>query len=467
MKTRKEHDFLGELDIPADVYYGVQTMRAVQNFRISNGTISHCPSLIRSYALVKKAAALANAELGVVPADLSKVICAACDELIAGKLHDQFPTDTFQGGAGTSVNMNVNEVIANRALEIMGHKKGEYEFCHPNNHVNCSQSTNDTYPTAFRIALHQELSELMKHMEYLQKGFAQKGVEFADVVKMGRTQLQDAVPMTLGQEFSAYATTIGEDIQRVDEARKLPLEISLGATAIGTGINAPTDYARVVCNHLRNLSGLKVVTSENLIEATWDTGCYVQISGVLKRFAVKLSKICNDLRLLSSGPRTGINEINLPRLQPGSSIMPGKVNPVIPEVVNQVCFDVIGKDVTITMAAEAGQLELNVMEPVIAHALFHAIERLKRSCDTLQDKCVSGITANRERCHALVINSIGIVTNLVPVIGYEKSAQVAKEALASGRSVADVVLEHKFLTKEQLDKLLSPESMVRPARAHL
>jgi aspartate ammonia-lyase len=467
MKTRKEHDFLGELAIPADAYYGVQTMRAMQNFRISNGSISQCPSLIRGLAMVKKAAALANTELGVLPADICKAICAACDEIIAGKLHDQFPVDTIQGGAGTSTNMNANEVIANRALEIMGHKKGEYDFCHPNNHVNCSQSTNDVYPTAFRIALYQELSELMQHMEYLQKGFAQKGVEFADVVKMGRTQLQDAVPMTLGQEFSAYATTIGEDIQRLDEARQLPLEINLGATAIGTGINAPSDYARVVCNHLRNLSGLKVVTSENLIEATWATGCYVQISGVLKRIAVKLSKICNDLRLLSSGPRTGINEINLPRLQPGSSIMPGKVNPVIPEVVNQVCFDIIGKDVTISLAAEAGQLELNVMEPIIAHTLFRAIERLQRSCDTLQDKCISGITANRERCYELVVNSIGIVTNLVPVIGYEKSALVAKEALASGRSVIDVALEHKFLTKAQLDKLLSPESMIRPARAHL
>jgi aspartate ammonia-lyase len=467
MKTRKEHDFLGELEIPANAYYGVQTMRALQNFRISNGSISQCPSLIRGLALVKKAAALANAELGVLPANISKGICAACDELLAGKLHDQFPVDTIQGGAGTSTNMNANEVIANRALEIMGHAKGEYEFCHPNNHVNCSQSTNDVYPTAFRLALYWELSELMEHMEYLQKGFAQKGVEFSDVVKMGRTQLQDAVPMTLGQEFSAYATTIGEDIQRVDEARRLPLEINLGATAIGTGINAPADYARVVCNHLRNLSGLKVATSENLIEATWDTGCYVQVSSVLKRIAVKLSKICNDLRLLSSGPRTGINEINLPRLQPGSSIMPGKVNPVIPEVVNQVCFDVIGKDVTISLAAEAGQLELNVMEPIIAHTLFRSIERLKRSCDTLQDKCVSGITANRERCYELVVNSIGIVTNLVPVIGYENAALVAKEALASGRSVADIALEHKFLTKEQLDKLLSPASMTHPARAHL
>ena len=467
MSFRTEHDFLGDMEIPADAYYGVQTMRAIENFKISNYAISSCPALIRSLGYVKKAAALANMELGVLDSVVAKAICAACDEIIAGKLHDQFPVDAIQGGAGTSTNMNANEVIANRALELMGHKKGEYEYCHPNNHVNCSQSTNDVYPTAFRLALHYELMRLGDRMEILQKGFAEKGVEFSDVVKMGRTQLQDAVPMTLGQEFSAYATTIGEDIQRVEEARKLLLEINLGATAIGTGINAPADYTRVVCTHLRNIMGLKVVTSENLIEATWDTGAYVQISGVLKRFAVKLSKICNDLRLLSSGPRTGINEINLPRMQPGSSIMPGKVNPVIPEVVNQVCFDVIGKDVTITLAAEAGQLELNVMEPIIAHSLFRQVDRLGRCCTTLQEKCVAGITANRERCHELVVNSIGIVTNLVPVIGYEKSAAAAKEALATGKSVTDVVLEQGLLTRQQLETLLAPENMLRPSRAHL
>lgn len=467
MGFRKEHDFLGELEIPDDAYYGVQTMRAVDNFKISNYTIGSCPALIKALAYVKKASAIANNELGVLSSDICKGICAACDELLEGKLHEQFPVDAIQGGAGTSTNMNANEVIANRALEIMGHKKGEYQYCHPNNHVNCSQSTNDVYPTAFRLALYQELTELMPRLEYLQKGFAQKGVEFSDVVKMGRTQLQDAVPMTLGQEFSAYSTTISEDIQRIDENRRLLLEINLGATAIGTGINAPADYARVVCAHLRNLTGLKVVTSDNLIEATWDTGCYVQISGVLKRVAVKMSKICNDLRLLSSGPRTGINEINLPRLQPGSSIMPGKVNPVIPEVVNQICFDVIGKDVTITMAAEAGQLELNVMEPIIAHSLFRVVERLGRAATTLQDKCISGITANKDRCYELVVGSIGIITNLVPVIGYEISAAVAKEALATGRSVAEIVLEQGHLTKEQLDTLLAPENMIRPARAHV
>jgi aspartate ammonia-lyase len=467
MGFRKEHDFLGELAIPEDAYYGVQTMRAVENFKISEVRLSQCHGLICALAYVKKAAALANMDLGVLPMAISKAICAACDELIEGKLHDQFPVDCIQGGAGTSTNMNANEVIANRALEIMGHKKGEYEFCHPNNHVNCSQSTNDAYPTAFRLALHIELEQLISRMLRLQRSFAAKAVEFADVVKMGRTQLQDAVPMTLGQEFGAYATTVGEDIHRLREAQLLLLEINMGATAIGTGINAPADYSRVVCAHLHNLTGLDVRISENLIEATWDNGCYVQISGVLKRFAVKLSKICNDLRLLSSGPRTGFNEINLPQMQPGSSIMPGKVNPVIPEVVNQVCFDVIGKDITITMAAEAGQLELNVMEPIIALSLFSGVWRLCNACDTLRSKCIDGISANRERCYDLVLHSVGIVTNLVPVIGYEKSAAAAKEALATGRSIAAVVLDQGLLTQEQLNRLLAPENMIRPARASL
>ena len=467
MPFRKEHDFLGELEIPNTVYYGVQTMRALDNFKISNATLAECGGFIRAFGYVKKAAALANMDLGVLDEAPGKAICAACDELIAGKLHDQFPIDLIQGGAGTSTNMNANEVIANRALELMGHRKGEYDFCHPNNHVNCSQSTNDAYPTAFRIALHLELKMLIERLAYLREGFALKAEEFADVIKMGRTQLQDAVPMTLGQEFGAYATTIGEDVLRVREALGLLLEINMGATAIGTGINAPAEYSGVVLGHLRALTRLDLRLSENLVEATWDNGAYVQISGVLKRVAVKLSKICNDLRLLSSGPRTGFNEIDLPRLQPGSSIMPGKVNPVIPEVVNQVCFDVIGKDVTVTMAAEAGQLELNVMEPIIALTLFTGIWRLANACTALREKCVDGITANRERCYDLVKHSVGIVTNLVPVIGYEKAAAAAKEALQAGRSVADVVLEQGLLTHEELDQLLAPENMLRPARACL
>jgi len=459
---RLEHDFLGEREIPDDCYYGVQTLRALENFPITGIPISKAPELIWALAQVKKAAALANMELGVLPAHIAKAISAACDEIIAGKLHDQFPVDVIQGGAGTSTNMNANEVIANRALELMGKQKGEYEFCHPNNHVNCSQSTNDAYPTAFRIALHQKLNLLIAALEYLQKSFAAKAADFADVLKMGRTQLQDAVPMSLGQEFGAYATTIGEDAERVREAQKLVLEINMGATAIGTGINAPPDYTRIVTDHLRSLTGIPVVTSANLIEATWDTGAYVQISAVLKRVAVKVCKICNDLRLLSSGPRCGLNEINLPPLQPGSSIMPGKVNPVMPEVVNQITYFVIGADLTVTMAAENGQLELNVMEPVIAHSLFRSVSMLCNGFQVLADKCVDGITANRERCREMVINSIGIVTALNPIIGYEQSAAVAKQALATGRSVYDLVLEQGLMEKELLDEVLSTENLLHP-----
>ena len=440
---RLEHDFLGEMRIPADTYYGIQTYRAVENFPISGVSISSFPELIRALGLVKKAAAIANMRCGVLPREIGDAICAACDEIIEGKLHDQFPVDCIQGGAGTSTNMNANEVIANRALELLGHKKGEYEYCHPNNHVNCSQSTNDIYPTALRIALYSMLGQLTGDMAYLQRGFGAKSEEFSDVIKMGRTQLQDAVPMTLGQEFGAYATTIGEDILRVEESRKLLLEINLGATAIGTSINAPKGYAEAASKALADVSG-----------------AYVQTSGVLKRIAVKLSKICNDLRLLSSGPRTGINEINLPRLQPGSSIMPGKVNPVIPEVVSQVAFDIIGKDVTITMAAEAGQLELNVMEPIIAFSLANGIHRLRQAMRTLQDRCVSGITANKERCRSMVENSIGIITALNPYLGYETSASIAKEALETGGSVLDIVLARNLLSREKLDDILAPEHMI-------
>ena len=462
MPVRIEHDFLGEMEIANDVYYGIQTLRAVDNFPISGQPISSCPELIAALGYVKKAAALANMELGAIPAPIGQAICRACDDLIAGRFLDQFPVDCIQGGAGTSTNMNANEVIANRALELMGHPKGDYDHCHPNNHVNCSQSTNDVYPTAFRLALHQTLGGLAQALEYLLAGFAAKGEEFADVIKMGRTQLQDAVPMTLGQEFSAYATTIGEDVCRLQEARSLLLEINLGATAIGTGINSRPGYSQLSTQALRQLTGLDLVTSPNLIEATWDTGAYVQLSGVLKRIAVKLSKICNDLRLLSSGPRTGLGEINLPRMQPGSSIMPGKVNPVIPEVMNQVAFDIIGKDVTITMAAESGQLELNVMEPIIAHCLFTGIARLSRTCRVLRDRCVDGITANRDHCRSLVARSIGLVTALNPVIGYEMSAALAKEAMETGESVYELVLRKGVLTQEQLDELLLPENMMQP-----
>ena len=464
--TRSEHDLLGERDVPARRYYGIQTLRAVENFAITGIPIAHYPRLIKSLAYIKKAAALTNRELGLLDPALTDAIARACDEILAGALHDEFVVDVIQGGAGTSTNMNANEVIANRALELLGHEKGRYDVLHPLNHVNMSQSTNDVYPTALRLTLSQKLDGLMAEMTRLRDAFARKGDEFADVIKMGRTQLQDAVPMTLGQEFHAWSVTVTEDIQRVSEAQSLIREINMGATAIGTGLNAHPDYARLVTEKLRELTGIPVFGAENLVEATQDTGAYVQLSGVLKRVAVKLSKICNDLRLLSSGPRAGLNEINLPAMAPGSTIMPGKVNPIIPEVVNQVAFEVIGNDITVTLAAEAGQLELNVMEPVIAFNLFTSLDMLGRACRTLAERCVDGITANREVCRRMVENSIGLVTALNPYIGYEKSTLVANEALQSGRSVYEIVLEKGYLSQHQLDDILSPENMTRPRYIH-
>ena len=464
--TRTEHDLLGERDVPAGRYYGIQTLRAVENFAITGIPIAHYPRLIKSLAYIKKAAALTNRELGLLDPTLTDAIARACDEILAGALHDEFVVDVIQGGAGTSTNMNANEVIANRALELLGHEKGRYDVLHPLNHVNMSQSTNDVYPTALRLTLSQKLDGLMAEMTRLRDAFARKGDEFADVIKMGRTQLQDAVPMTLGQEFHAWSVTVTEDIQRVSEAQSLIREINMGATAIGTGLNAHPDYARLVTEKLRELTGIPVFGAENLVEATQDTGAYVQLSGVLKRVAVKLSKICNDLRLISSGPRAGLNEINLPAMAPGSSIMPGKVNPIIPEVVNQVAFEVIGNDITVTLAAEAGQLELNVMEPVIAFNLFTSLDMLGRACRTLAERCVDGITANREVCRRMVENSIGLVTALNPYIGYEKSTLVANEALQSGRSVYEIVLEKGYLSQHQLDDILSPENMTRPRYIH-
>ncbi len=462
IEYRIEHDSLGEVEVPKDAYYGVQTKRALDNFHISGITMSHYPRLINSLAYVKLAAAEANASLGMLDEQKSRAISRACEEILSGRLHDQFVVDVMQGGAGTSSNMNANEVICNRALELMGFEKGSYDQLHPLNDVNMSQSTNDVYPSALRIALILEVRELMDALQYLKKAFAAKGKEFTDVLKMGRTQLQDAVPMTLGQEFSAWAVMVGEDVQRLDEAQHLVHEINMGATAIGTGLNSHPDYTRTVTEKLIKSTTLQLVSSPDLVEATQDTGAYVQLSGVLKRVAVKLSKICNDLRLLSSGPRCGLNEINLPPMQPGSSIMPGKVNPVIPEVVNQVAFAVVGNDVTISMASEAGQLELNVMEPVIGYSLFQSMNMLQRASRTLADKCVSGITANRERCRELVENSIGLVTALNPFIGYEKSAEIAKEAMKSGRSVYEIVLEKGYLSQEEIDDILKPENMVKP-----
>ncbi len=461
--NRKEHDFLGELEIPNEFYYGIQTFRAKENFHITSIPISTEPLLIQAFGYVKKAAALANRDCGVLDNKVTEAICFGCDQLIAGKYTDQFVSDLIQGGAGTSCNMNANEVIANLALEYLGHKKGEYDFVHPNNHVNCSQSTNDAYPTAFRMALFSKIGIYLNILKRLQIAFAEKGKEFNTVLKMGRTQLQDAVPMTLGQEFRAFATTIEEDINRLEEARNLILEVNMGATAIGTRVNAPDGYAELCVKYLNELSGIQVTLAPDLIEATGDTGAYVQIMGTLKRNAIKLSKICNDLRLLSSGPRTGFNEINLPPRQPGSSIMPGKVNPVIPEVVNQTCYYVIGQDLTVTMAAEAGQLQLNVMEPVIAFSLFTSLQYLGNAIDTLTEKCVKGITANAEHTRNMVMNSIGIVTQLNPILGYEPCAIVAREALETGKSVYEIVVnEKKLISHEKWEEIFSIENLIHP-----
>lgn len=462
MSTRMEHDLIGDKEISNECYYGVQTARAAENFHITGIKLSSFPTFIVSLAKVKKAAALANFELGLLAEAKKNVICEACDEIIAGKYHDQFVVDMFQGGAGTSTNMNANEVIANIGLEKMGHQKGEYKFLHPNNDVNLSQSTNDAYPTALRVALYEKLGELTESMKIIKSSFANKAVEFKDIIKMGRTQLQDAVPMTLEQEFRTYAVMIGEDIQRVIEAQQLVREMNLGATAIGTGINSHPDYSKMVEAKLQEVTGRPFVTAGDLVEATQDTGAYVQISGVLKRVATKMSKICNDLRLLSSGPRTGFGEITLPAMQPGSSIMPGKVNPVIPEVVNQVCFQVIGTDIAVTLACEGGQLQLNVFEPVIAYNLFSSINMMRNAFETLAYTCVDGITANPERCKSLVLNSIGLVTALNPFIGYENSTSVAKEALETGGSVYDIVLARGLLAKDELDDIIKPENMIKP-----
>jgi aspartate ammonia-lyase len=460
--VRIEHDLLGEREVSQASYYGIQTLRATENFDITGLAISRYPRFIQSLAFIKKAAALANQELGLLQPDFAQAIARACDEIVSGAFHDQFVVDVIQGGAGTSTNMNANEVVCNRALELLGYEKGRYDVLHPLNHVNMSQSTNDVYPTALRMTLYQKLDGLKVEMERLRQSLAAKGREFAGVIKMGRTQLQDAVPMALGQEFEAYAVMVGEDLLRVGEAQGLIREINMGATAIGTGLNAHPDYSRLVTEKLAQISGVPVVASGNLVEATQDAGAYVQLSGVLKRVAVKLSKICNDLRLLSSGPRAGLGEINLPPMAPGSSIMPGKVNPIIPEVVNQVAFEVIGNDMTVTMAAEGGQLELNAFEPVIAFNLFRSMDMLGRACRTLSTRCVDGITANAEHCRRTVENSIGLVTALNPVLGYERSTEIAGEALRSGRSVYEIVLEKGYLSRAELDELLLPENMTRP-----
>src|SRR3954465_3285990 len=457
--TRREHDLLGEREVPASALYGIQTLRAIENFAISGIELREFPTLVAALATVKEAAALANLEMKLTEREVVDAISQATAEIREGLHHEHFRVDMIQGGAGTSSNMNANEVIANRALELLGHPRGTYDVVHPNNHVNLSQSTNDVYPTAVKLALHVSVESLRTAMSALAAAFLTKGEEFSPHVKMGRTQLQDAVPMTLGQEFTAFGHTMLEDVERLSEAQALIREINMGATAIGTGINAPTGYADKVCEHLSRITSLKLITAPDRVEAAADTGAFVQLSGVLKRCAVKLSKICNDLRLLSSGPRAGFGEINLPAMQPGSSIMPGKVNPVIPEVVNQVCFDVMGGDMTVTIAAEAGQLQLNVFEAIIAYRLLRSIESLANACVVLRERCVEGITANVDRMRHFVEHSIGIVTALVPVIGYDRSTAIAKEALDSGRGVYEIVLDRKLLTREDLDRILNPEAM--------
>ncbi len=459
---RTESDLLGELQIPETAYYGVQTQRAINNFKISNNYLSHYPEFVKALGVVKLGAAQANHELGILSKELFDAISFASNELIAGKYTEQFPIDMIQGGAGTSTNMNANEVIANIALEHLGKQKGEYQFCSPNDHVNLSQSTNDAYPSALKLALFNMNKPLIEALTSLYEAFDKKGKQFSNVIKMGRTQLQDAVPMTLGQEFEGFSNTLNKEVDNLNRIAAELLVINMGATAIGTGLNAVPGYAQLCTTKIAEIMNEDVSLADNLVEATSDTSSFVDYSSALKRLCVKLSKICNDLRLLTSGPRTGLFEINLPPKQPGSSIMPGKVNPVIPEVVNQVCFKVIGNDLSITMAAEAGQLQLNVMEPIIGFSIMESIQYLTNAMNTLRVECVDGITANVEHLKNEVQNSIGIVTALNPYIGYKASTKIAKEALETGGSVYQLVLDHGLLSKERLDEILDPKNMLGP-----
>ena len=459
---RIESDLLGELQVPANAYYGVQTQRAVNNYHISGKRMCDYPDYVIAMAYVKLAAVETNRELGEINDEICDAMAQACREIIDGKFHEDFVTDMVQGGAGTSVNMNANEVIANRACEILGHQKGEHKYCAPNDHANCGQSTNDAYPSAIHLALIRMNKTLVEKLANLVASFRKKAEEFKKDIKMGRTQLQDAVPMTSGQEFNAFANLLEAEIANLNKSAEMFLEINMGGTAIGTGLNAAPGFPKICAEKLSELTGMEFIAGADLVEATPDTGAYVSYSSALKRLAVKLSKICNDLRLLASGPRCGLNEINLPPMAPGSSIMPGKVNPVIPEVTNQTCFKVIGNDTTVMIAAEAGQLQLNVMEPIITECLIEDLTWLPNAMDTLREKCIDGITVNKDRCLEMVKHSIGIVTALNPYIGYKNSTKIAKEALATGGSVYDLVLEHKLLSKEKLDAILSPEHMLAP-----
>lgn len=460
MTTRTEKDLLGSMELPNDTWFGIQTQRAVDNFSITGIPIGHFPELVDSLAMVKAAAALANQELGLLAKEKTEVIVNACADIKAGKYYDAFVVDAIQGGAGTSTNMNANEVIANIALQKLGHKKGEYQFLHPNDDVNLCQSTNDVYPTSACLAIQLSGDVLINTVTQLQLSLEAKASEFSGVLKMGRTQLQDAVPMSLGQEFKAFAVTLGEEISRLQQAGKLLCEVNLGGTAIGTGINSHKDYSALAIANLAEISQKPFVAASNLVEATSDMGAFVYYSGILKRLAVKLSKVSNDLRLLSSGPRTGLGEITLPSVQPGSSIMPGKVNPVIPEAVNQTAYQVIASDLAITLASEAGQLQLNAMEPLIIYNLLNSLKMLNSSCEMLDKRCIQGIKANKERCLEHVEKSIGTVTALVPIIGYANASLVATKALNENKTISEVVLEQKLLTSAELAKVLDPYTML-------
>ena len=462
--VRLEHDLLGEKAVPADAYYGVQTARGMENFHISGVQLHLYPDLIKALAMVKCAAARANFECGQFDEAILRGIEGACQEVIDGQLHDQFQLDMFQGGAGTSTNMNINEVVANRALELMGHRKGEYRYCDPHDHVNASQSTNDAYPSALHVGMALGNLRLLAEVKSLIASFKAKGKEFSTILKMGRTQLQDAVPMTLGQEFAAFAETLAGEVRALEAVQRVLCEVNMGATAIGTGLNAPVGYAKKCTEHLAAISGLPIYLAEDLIEATQDTQAFVLYSSCMKSLAIKLSKVCNDLRLLSSGPRCGLREINLPPKQPGSSIMPGKVNPVIPEVVNMVCFRVIGSDQTVSMAAEGGQLQLNVFEPVIAACIFEAQTMFINAARTLRVHCVDGITANPDVCRHYVDYSIGTVTALNPVIGYERTTALAAEAKDTNRGILELIREKGILTEAQINELLDPAAMTGQGR---
>ena len=461
---RIESDLIGSMEVPAEALYGVQTLRGIENFPISRFRLSEHPLFINGLALTKLGAAMANHELGLLTDEQYEAIAQACREILAGQHHDQFPVDMIQGGAGTTTNMNANEVIANRALQIMGHELGDYKYCSPNDHVNCSQSTNDAYPTAVHLGLYATHQEFLKHYVLLIEAFEKKAVEFADILKMGRTQLEDAVPMTLGQTFGAFASILKDEVRNINFAAEEFLTVNMGATAIGTGICSEPEYAQKCIAALREITGWDIKLADNLVAATSDTSCMVGYSSAMRRIATKMNKICNDLRLLASGPRCGLHEFDLPARQPGSSIMPGKVNPVIPEVMNQISYKVIGNDLCVAMSSEEAQMELNAMEPVMAQCCFESAEILMNGFDTLRVNCVEGITANPEQCRKYIHDSFGVVTALNPVIGYKNSTKIAKEAMATGKSVYDLVLEHGILSKEDLDTILAPENMIKPVK---